>query len=269
MMADWDITWTVTKEDLAGRVIEVVTFEHNGLTTLGKNFILNAILGTATTDFSSGPYLGVGNGTAIFAPSQTNLQGTVTTYAGCSEALVTGGELFWSSLFTFPATPRVWAEFAIFDQFPYPGANQITDFYWGVQNGDVSDPTGGTFDLTNPSFSSITLPFDAGSIGDAALQALFDVVFSAGNTLVTDTEPGYFRLELTGVNASTPITSPAWSLDPANLTGPDAPYSGSPDPIQSGESPIVALMLNRRVANLGTQPTSQQWRLNASGRLQG
>jgi len=267
----WDMDWTITKEDLAGHVLDVVRVKHNGLTTAGKTFIFEAILGQATTNFFDFSALGVGNGITPFAPSQTDLQGAVATYVLTDTATIGADSIFFSSLFGAPPTPRVWAEFALFDAVVIRPQNQITDFFWGAANGDPSDPTGGVFDVGFPNTtpSAVTLDFDAASNGDASLQAVFDAAWGVGNSIVSMTSVGQFTLELTGIYGGFD-GGVEFVSGTVNLTGPDAPnYTGSAVQFQAPIVGVPALMLNRRVANLGTQPITQNWRLNSEARMVG
>jgi len=263
---DWEFTWRVEKQDLDGNVLEVVHVDGNGLTALGKLQVLAMILGTGTTDFGTDPYLAVGDSALAFDPAQTALQGTKQQDAS---AAVTSGssQITWNGLMAGQTGGLDWREFAVFDQQPIAATNAITDFYWGVQNGDPSDPDSGTFDIFIPGLGTFSFPFDAASNGAPALQALWDAYLGAGNTFIdATTEVGFFTLEMTGAYAAAP-----WSpmtIDTTNLGGPDAPYSGSPDEIAPGTAE-TGLMLNRKVANLGNQPNFQNWRLFATAKLVG
>ena len=183
-------------------------------------------------------------------------------------ATIGADSIFFSSLFLARPTPRVWAEFALFDAVVIRPQNQITDFFWGVAAGDPSDPTGGVFDVFFPLLGPLTLDFDAASHGDASLQAVFDDFYlGTGNSIVSGTSVGQFTLELTGIYAATDA-GVADVQGTVNLTGPDAPYGGYADPFQAAVVAVPSLMLNRRVASLGTQ-SGQNWRLNSEARLVG
>ena len=88
------------------------------LTTAGRNFIAQAIIGTATPLFNNAnAYLGVGNGTTAFAVGQTDLQGASkarkamdSTYPTLATNVITAVSTFLSADANF-----AWEEVGFFN----------------------------------------------------------------------------------------------------------------------------------------------------------
>lgn len=87
------------------------------LTNAGRDFIAGAITGTGTFFNNANARIGVGDGTAAFAATQTDLQGTNKFRKGMDAGYptVTGNVLTFRSTFAGDEANFAWQEWGVFN----------------------------------------------------------------------------------------------------------------------------------------------------------
>lgn len=105
------------------------------LTNAGRDFIADAIIdnGTPTLFTNANAYLGVGDSTAVFAATQTDLQGAVfntNKFRKAMEATYpqkgTANELVFRSLFATGDANIAWAEWGVFNAGTDAGGQMLS-----------------------------------------------------------------------------------------------------------------------------------------------